>query len=419
MYLPSATRSGTSTSFWDAFFTATSATCVTGLICFDTYTYWSVFGQVVILILIQLGGIGFMTVTLYMIALTKHKIGLVPRFVMQNSISAPQVGGIVRMAKFVLFGTLFVEFLGAILLSFRFCPELGIAKGIWFSVFHSISAFCNAGFDLMGITKEYASLTSYSGDWYLNLIVMALIIIGGLGFFVWKDLVESCFSFRRLKLHTKLAVTITLFLIISGSAALFLFEYHTDAFKNVPLGQQILQSFFQSVTARTAGFNTIDLQAMTQSGQFVIICLMLIGGSPGSTAGGIKTTTFAVLMLSIFSTMKRKKTLEIFGRRLDDAALRTATCVFMLYLTLTLISTAVIASIEPMPLLAALFETSSAIATVGLSFGFTPELSVISHIILAFLMIFGRVGSITMILAITSEKVPLCSKLPTEKIQIG
>lgn len=417
--LPISSSHGEPTSFTDAFFTAASATCVTGLIRFDTYTYWSLFGQVVILALIQIGGIGFMTFAIAMAALTRHKIGLAPRYVMQNSISAPQVGGIIRMTKFILIGTLMIELTGAVLLAFRFCPSLGLSKGLWFSVFHSISAFCNAGFDLMGGSAPFSSLTGYAGDWYLNGIIMLLIIIGGLGFFVWKDLLNCRFSFSRLKLHSKLVIFVTSCLIILGTVLLFVLEHNTDSYNKVPVSQQVLQSLFQSVTARTAGFNSIDMAAVTQSGQFLIICLMLIGGSTGSTAGGIKTTTFAVLIMSVVSTVRRRKYIEAFGRRIEEGIFRTVGCVFIMYLTLVCTGAMAISALESLPLLTALFECASAIGTVGLSLGITPELGIISKFILAFLMLFGRVGSITMLLAVTSEKTNMGAKLPVEKIQVG
>lgn len=418
--LPAATRSGVSTSFLDAVFTATSATCVTGLVRFDTYTYWSLFGQLVILVLIQTGGIGFVTVAISLVALTKRKIRLSQRFIMQESVASPQIGGIVRMTKFILLGTLLVELIGAFLLCFRFCPLLGLWNGIYFSVFNSISAFCNAGFDLMGILEPYSSLTSMQNDPYVNCIIMALIIIGGLGFFVWSDLLQNKFRFRHLKLHTKIVVSVTCILIVAGTLLLFLFEQGGKVFEGKSTGEQLLCSAFQSVSPRTAGFNTVDLPSLREASLFLIICLMLIGGSTGSTAGGMKTTTLAVLFLSIGATFRRKKSIECFGRRMDDDTLRTASCVMMLYLGLTILSALLVSSVESLPLLTALFETSSAIATVGLSLGVTPTISALSEVVLTLLMIFGRVGSITILLAFASNRMGApVSKLPLEKVQIG
>ncbi len=419
LMLPFATRSGQSTSFLECFFTATSATCVTGLVRFDTYTYWSYFGQIVILILIQLGGMGFMTVAISFIALTKRKIGLSQRFTMQESVSSPQLGGIVRMTKFILTGTLLFEGAGAMLFSFYFCPRLGFWKGIYFSVFHSVSAFCNAGFDLYGIKEPFSSLTTVQNNPYINSIIMLLIVIGGLGFFVWHDLMVNRFRLKNCRLHTKIVITTSLLLILGGAVLLFLFEQNGTCYQGLSVPQQIQASLFQSVSPRTAGFNTVDLTALTQSSQFLMVCLMLIGGSTGSTAGGMKTTTLFILVLSIFTTFRKKKSIECFGRRIDEDTLRTASCVMMLYLLLSVLAALVISSVESIPILSALFETSSAIGTVGLSLGITPELGVLSQILLILLMIFGRVGSVTILLAFASNRIVSPSKLPHEKVQVG
>lgn len=417
--LPAAMRDGSEQSVLTAFFTATSSTCVTGLVRADTCTNWTLFGQAVILVLIQTGGIGFMTICISALSLTKKNIGLASRSLMQNSISAPQLGGIVRMTKFISLGTLLIEGIGALLLAFYFCPLLGLGRGIWYSIFHSISAFCNAGFDLMGIQGEYSSLTSVVGNWYVNLIIMLLIVIGGLGFFVWRNLLDSKFQYKKMLLHTRIVMFVTAFLILGGALLLFLTEHGGDAYHDKSLSEQIAASFFQSVSARTAGFNTVELARMTEAGRFILICLMMIGGSAGSTAGGIKTTTFAVLMLSIITTFRHRKSVEAFGRRMEDGIARTASCVFMMYLLLSCGGAVLISRIEGIAFLDALFETVSAIATVGLSVGLTPTLGIMSCLILCFLMIFGRVGSMTMLLAFSSNKNIKISSLPLEKVQIG
>lgn len=416
--LPAASRSGRA-SITDAFFTATSATCVTGLVRFDTYTHWSLFGQVVILCLIQIGGIGFMTIALSLVSLTKRKIGLAPRVLMQESIGAPQVGGMIRMTKFILGGTALVEGLGALLLSFYFCPRVGFAKGLYFSVFHAVSAFCNAGFDLMGGEAPFSSLTLMRDQVYVNLVIMALIVIGGLGFFVWRDLVTNRFIFTRLKVHTKIVLTVSGSLILLGAGSILLLEQGGQAFAGMPAGEQALVSLFQSVSARTAGFNSVDLSRLTEGSQLILILLMMIGGSAGSTAGGMKTTTFAVLIKSIDTTFRRRKSVELFGRRMEEGIVRTATCIAMLYITLSLAAALVIAHIEGVSLMAALLESVSAIGTVGLSTGITPRIGLVSKMLLAMLMLFGRVGSITMLLAFSSERAAAASKLPMEKIQLG
>lgn len=418
--LPISLKEGSQHSLLTSFFTATSATCVTGLIKADTYMNWSTFGQVVIITLIQIGGIGFMTICITAISLTRKKIGLASRSLMQNSISAPQLGGIVRMTKFVLIGTLVIESIGALLLAFYFCPLLGVGRGIWFSVFHSISAFCNAGFDLLGIYGQpFSSITSLCGNWYVNIIIMSLIILGGLGFFVWYNILESKFRIKKMSLHTRIVLFMTAVLVFGGALLLFLLEHGGPAYEGKPVSDQIAASLFQSVSARTAGFNSVDLGALTDSGKFIIVGLMLIGGSPGSTAGGIKTTTFAILVLSIVTTFRHRKSTEVFGRRMEEGITRTASCVFMLYLFLSCGTAAIISHIEMIPFIDALLETASAIATVGMTVGITPALGTVSTLILSFLMIFGRVGSITTLLAFSSNRNVKVSSLPLEKVQIG
>lgn len=418
--MPFSTRGPGASPVTDCFFTATSATCVTGLIRFDTATHWTLFGQLVILAMIQIGGVGFMTVAIVIMAFTKRKITLSQRSIMQNSISAPQIGGIVRMSKFIILGTLLVEGIGALLLSFDFIPRFGWGKGIYYSIFHAISAFCNAGFDLMGNeTGRFSSLTGMSGSWYVNIIIMLLIFIGGLGFFVWYDVQKKHFRFRNLNLQSKMVLTISTGLVFFGALILFLLEHDQEMLHGLPLQEKLLASLFQSVSARTAGFNTVDLSVMTDSGKMIMICLMLIGGSTGSTAGGIKTTTFWVLCVSIGTTFRRKKNIEAFGRRMEEGITRTASCVFMTYLLLVISAAVIISAVEKLPILTALFETGSAMATVGLSFGVTPVVGMFSKLLLAFLMLCGRVGSITMLLAFSSEKRVISSSYPLEKIQVG
>lgn len=419
LMLPAASKSGEGTGFTDALFTATSATCVTGLVRFDTCTHWSTFGQVVILCLIQTGGIGFMSIPLWLVSLTGHKIGLNSRVLMQNSISAPQVGGVVRLTRFLLLGTFVMEGLGALLLSAVFIPKYGPGKGIYYSVFHAISAFCNAGFDLMGGEQQFSSLVTMGNNWYLNLVIMILIIVGGLGFFVWRDLVVTRFHFKKCKLHTKIVLTTSIILIIAGAAIIFLMEFGEIGTQGKSIPEQMLNAVFQSVTARTAGFNTVDLTKLTEGSIFMMIMLMLVGGSPGSTAGGMKTTTIAVLTISIISIFRRKKSEEAFGRRMEEGVLRTSACVFMTYLFLISASAMLISKLENVTMLTALFETTSALGTVGLTLGITSQLGMLSKLLLALLMFVGRVGSLTILMAFSSPKRMVASKLPLEKVQIG
>ena len=417
--LPAAVRDPSQGSMFTAFFTAVSSACVTGLILVDTWTHWTLFGQAVILGLIQVGGLGFMTVCITAVSITHHKIGMSSRIIMQNAISAPQMGGIVRMTRFVTAGTLAAEALGAVLLSFYFIPSLGAAEGIWYAVFHSVSAFCNAGFDLMGQFGAFGSLTSLSSSVLVNLTIMLLITTGGLGFLVWSDLFHCRFHFRRLTFHSKIAVTVSLVLMLGGALLLYILEQDDPSMNGLENREKWMAAFFQSVTSRTAGFNTLNLSVMTEAGLFVMILLMLVGGSPGSTAGGIKTTTFAVLLLSIVTTSRNRRASEAFSRRLEEGTTRTSAAVLMCYLLLSAAAAIVLSHGENLPLLPCLFETVSAIATVGVTCGITPQLSQFSAFLLTVLMIFGRVGSLTLLRSILSGRGFTGSQVPQEKIQIG
>ena len=419
LWLPVATRAGESVPFSDAFFTATSATCVTGLVRFDTYTCWSGFGQVIILCLIQIGGVGFMTLAITAMAAAGRKIGLQSRMLMQNSISAPHLGGIVRITRFILLGTLLVEGIGVILLGFYFIPRLGFGEGLWYSVFHAISAFCNAGFDLFGQFSPGSSLTTVGGNWYVTMSIMVRIVVGGLGFLVWKDLLDHRFSFSKLRLHSKIVLITTGVLILGGAACLFWLESGNPPFEAMGGSEKVLTSLFQSVTSRTAGFNSVNLSTMTQASQFVMIILMLIGGSTGSTAGGIKTTTAAVQLLSIRTIFRGRKSVEAYHRSIEDAVVRTASCITCLYLLLSVGVGLVISHLEAIPFLTSLYESVSAIATVGLTLGITAQLGFVSKILLALLMIFGRAGSLTILLAFTSDKKKIAARYPVEKVTVG
>ena len=410
LMLPIATKSGQSTSFSDALFTATSAVCVTGLVIKDTATYWSLFGQGVILLLIQIGGMGIITIA----AVSGRKIGLMQRSTMQEAISAPTVGGIVRRTQFIIRTTILIEIIGAALLAPVFCRDFGVWKGIWYSLFHSISAFCNAGFDLIGIRTPFSSLTSYSVQPLVNLVIMMLIIAGGIGFLTWEDIKNHKWHLKKYRMQSKVIFMVTGLLIFLPALYFFYFE-----FSNVPLMERVWVSLFQSVTPRTAGFNTADLTLLSEVGQMLIIMLMLIGGSPGSTAGGMKTTTLAVLVSSALSVFRKKEHTHFFGRRIPDDTIKNAATIFLMYIVLFLVGGMVISSTEDIPLMTALFETASAIGTVGLSLGITPDLGLVSHIILICLMFFGRVGGLTLIFATISEKKPNGSKYPQEKITVG
>ena len=420
LLLPISTRPGCTTSITDSLFTATSATCVTGLVRFDTYSHWTTFGQIVILILIQIGGLGFMSISLMVLMLARKKIHLSQRSLMQDSISAPELGGIVHMVRFILIGTFIIEAAGAILLAFEFVPSYGISQGIYMSVFHSISAFCNGGFDVMGkITGECSSMTGYETNVYVNIVLMLLIVVGGLGFFVWKDILAKKFSFRKFSLQSKVVVSMSAFLILVGTLVLVITEYNNPMYDGYSFGSKVLSCCFQSVSARTAGMNTCDMAQMSEPGVLMMIFLMLIGGSTGSTAGGLKTTTLFVLLLSVRSTFNRRKNIEVFGRRLAPDLTRTASCIFVTYLTIIFVATIIISSCDNLPVLTAMFECTSALATVGITLGVTGSLSMVSKLIIILLMICGRVGSVTILLAFAPEKTKSAINLPLEKLQIG
>lgn len=331
LMLPIAIRDGQKVGFIDALFTATSAVCVTGLVVRDTATCWTGFGQAVILLLIQIGGMGVITVAVAVAVISGKKISLKQRSTMQEAISAHQVGGIVRLTSFIIGTTAFLELLGAAVMAPSFCREFGVGKGIWYALFHSISAFCNAGFDLMGSKSPYSSLTSYAGEGVINFTVMALIVTGGIGFLTWEDIKANRHRVRRYRMQSKVILSVTAMLIMIPAIYFFFFEL-----SGYPLKERILGSLFQSVTARTAGFNTLDLSRMSEAGQTVMIVLMLVGGSPGSTAGGMKTTTFAVLLSTAVSVFRHREHTHFFGRRLDEDTVRNAVTIFMMYLVLFL-----------------------------------------------------------------------------------
>lgn len=414
LMLPFASRGAGSAGFADSLFTATSAVCVTGLVVQDTATFWSPFGQAVILVLIQVGGLGVFTVAIAVALVSGKKIGLIQRNIMQESISAPQISGIVKFTRFILETTFTCEGIGAAVMMPVFVRRFGAGKGTWFAVFHSVSAFCNAGFDLMGEGGKYASLTEFAADPVINITIMALIIVGGIGFLTWMDIAVNGFHLKRYCLQSKVILTVTLGLI-AVPAVYFYFGEFTEG----PEGIRILLSLFQSVTPRTAGFNTADLTKISEIGIFVLIILMLIGGSPASTAGGMKTTTAAVLFASAGAVFRQRRDAEIFGRRIPSQAIRNAGAILLLYITLFGCGGMVISRVEGLPLLDCLFETASAIGTVGLTMGITPELSLVSRGILVFLMYFGRVGGLTLIFATVSEKGWNSGRLPEERITVG
>ncbi len=412
--LPFSSRGGAFTPFGDALFTSTSAVCVTGLVVRDTATYWSPFGQLVILLLIQIGGMGVITVAVAFSLLSGRKISLLQRSVMQEALAAPAVGGIVRLTGFLIRTALAIELIGAVLMMPVFCRDFGLS-GIWMAVFHSVSAFCNAGFDLMGTeVAPFASLTAYRSEPLINITVMLLIVTGGIGFLTWDDVRKNGRNFRRYRLQSKVALTATGILILVPALYLFFFE-----FTSLPPGERVLTSLFQSVTPRTAGFNTADLTLLSGAGQSVVIVLMLIGGSPGSTAGGMKTTTAAVLFANVCAVFGRRENVQFFERRIGQETVSAAATVLIMYLSLFFGGALTISLAEGLPMGTCLFETASAVGTVGLSLGLTPTLGPLSRTVLIALMFLGRVGGLTFIYAAFSEPGRNLSRLPLEKITVG
>lgn len=414
LMLPVSSRNGEATPFGDALFTATSAVCVTGLVVRDTATHWSYFGQAVILLLIQTGGLGVVTVAASFAMLAGRKISLLERSTMQNAMSVSTTGGIVRMTVFIIKSSLIIEGAGALLMMPVFVSRFR-ARGIWMAFFHSVSAFCNAGFDIMGNESgEFSSLTSFAENPLLVFTVTLLILVGGIGFLTWDDFANHKFRFKRYRMQSKTVLTVSAVLIVIPALLFFFFD-----FGNLPMKERILKSVFQAVTPRTAGFNTADFSLMTGPGRLIIIILMLIGGSSGSTAGGMKTTTLGVLAGNAWSIICGKKNAQLFGRRIDDSIVRNATFILIMYITLTLTGTMLISTFDGLPVDTCLFETASAVATVGLTLGITPELSAASRAVIIILMFIGRVGGLTVIFATVSRKKPPVSQMPVEKITVG
>lgn len=416
--LPVSSASGQSTDLLSALFTATSATCVTGLAVFDTGIYWSRFGQIVILSLIQIGGLSFMSIFAMFSIFTKKKISLSERKVIMQVSGNMRYHGVVALLKKMVFGTIFIEIFGAVLLAIRFCEEMPPAEGLFYAVFHSVSAFCNAGFDLMAAIHPEASLVAYQSDVFVNVVVMCLIVVGGIGFLVWDDFYEHHFHFKKFCLHSKLAIVFTATLIVCGFLFFLISEWN-HAFSGMPFNEKVLNAMFQSITSRTAGFNTVPQGDLSETGKFFTYILMFIGGSPASTAGGVKTTTAFIVILSALASAKNVKSVTTFKKRIEDHTVRQATSIVTIYLCAVMASCMLIAFVEPLPIVDIMFEVVSAVGTVGLSVGITSSLSVFSKILLIFLMFFGRIGGLSLVLVLAEKKNPTLTERPVEKILIG
>lgn len=418
LMLPVSSRDGSATPFLTALFTATSAGCVTGLIVVDTYTHWSLFGQLVILLMIQIGGLGFITVGTAVSMLLGKKIGLKQRGWIRESFNVLDIGGTVRLIRRVLKGTLLIEGIGALLLLIRFYPRMGLVQGIYYSIFHSVSAFCNAGFDLMGKYEPFSSFTAYYDDVLVNFTLIALILAGGFGFFCWNDIAEHKFHFRKYALQTKMMLCASAVLIFGGALLFYLIEGNR-LYADMDTTGKICASFFSAVTPRTAGFNTTDIGGLSDAGKLLSIILMFIGGGSGSTAGGVKVGTIFVLVLFVRSTLLRSQGTNIFGRRIESETILKASAVICTNLFFSLSCTLLLCASQGFPMTDAMLEVVSAISTVGMTAGLTAQLHTFSKIIIIFLMYLGRVGSLSFALSFTDRKKIAHIMQPAEKINIG
>ncbi len=414
LMLPLCSNAHQWTDIETALFTSTSAVCVTGLVMVDTASYWSIYGQIVILILIQVGGLGIVTIAAFIASVSGRKISLLQRSLLQDSISAHQIGGIVRLTRFIFKIAFFTELIGAISLMPFFCLRFGI-QGIFLSIFHSISAFCNAGFDILGDkTGQFSSLSAFSCELSLIIPTCILIIFGGIGFLTWEDMQEHKLKIKRYRMQSKVILLSSVVLIIVPFSLLYLFEFSDFAFK-----ERFYLSLFSAVTPRTAGFNTADYSKLSGGALLLTASLMVIGGSPGSTAGGMKTTTAAVLFSNAAAVFRKKKSARMFGRRIEDGTVKDAATLLITYLLLVLSGAFAISYIDGIAIDKCIFETASAIGTVGLTTGITPELGTLSHFILIALMFFGRVGGLTLIYAAINSNQSDISQYPMEKITVG
>lgn len=416
--LPWASRTGEWTSPLNALFTATSATCVTGLIVYDTYCHWSLFGQIVIICLIQIGGLGLMTIISLLAVFTKRRIGLGERRLLMISSGNMRMSGVIRLIQKVAVITFVCEGIGALVLACSFVPQMGIVRGCYNAIFHSISAFCNAGFDLMGRFKEGSSLALYEQNVAVMLPLAILIVVGGIGFQVWTDLLENGFHVKKYSLHTKVALLSTGALLFGGWLLYFIFEnkYHLNG---MTLPEKLLSSGFMSATTRTAGFAGFDLSQLSQSGSMLTIILMLIGGCPGSTAGGIKATTIAVMVMSVIGMSRGDTDITVFKRRLNKELIKHAAVICFVYVSVVLAATMTICTIEHASLASVLFETSSAMGTAGLSQGLTAQAGDVSKVILIVLMYGGRIGGLSLLSVFAERKKEAPHKRPAERIMIG
>ncbi len=416
--LPVAARTGES-DILTALFTAVSATCVTGLAAADTYRHWTLFGQLVILCMIQVGGLGFMTIGVYIAVLLKRRIGLQERETLHESVNTLEIAGVVRLVKSIVQGAFIIEGIGAALLAVSFIPRFGAVRGIYFSIFHSVSAFCNGGFDLMGINEAYSSMTAFEGDALVNLVLCALILVGGIGFVVWDDVLKHKWHFKQYLLHSKIVIVSTLGLTVIGTLLFLIFENNATLAGMTP-AQKLLGALFSAVTPRTAGFNTVDTASLSNAGTLLTMLLMFIGGSPGSTAGGAKTTTLAVLLCYAMAMIRGREDINLFGRRLTADVVKKANAVVVINLSLAFIASCAVMALQPdISMTDVVFEVLSAINTVGMTTGITRSLNIASKLIVALLMYCGRLGSLSFALIFAKKPASNAVREPQEKIIVG
>ena len=417
--LPFATAEGDRADFSTAFFTAVSAATVTGFTLVNTAEYWSDFGHVVLLVLFQIGGLGVMTIATMFFMLMRRRVGLRQREVMVESLNSTQVGGIMRLLQQLLIITAVAELIGALLLAVRFVPMYGFGRGLWYGFFHSVSAFCNAGFDLLGTAGECGSLSLFAGDWYVNIILMVLIILGGIGFLVLADIYQKGLSFRRYSLQSKLVLSASAVLIVGGALFFWIFE-NNGLQAEMTGGEKLLTALFASVTSRNAGFVTTDASALSSGGRLLIMILMFIGGSPGSTSGGVKTTTIVVILIHAFCGIRHERSANIFGRRIEDDAVNKAVAIVACNLVLIFAGCFIFTALQPeFELSAVLFETISGIGTAGISTGLVRELCPFSRYVMMALMFLGRLGSVSFAVALLEKRAAPPVQYPVEKITIG
>jgi trk system potassium uptake protein TrkH len=422
--LPISSQSGEFTNFLDSVFTATSAVCVTGLVTIDTGSHWNYFGKTIIAILIELGGLGFMSVTTLVALVIGKKITLKERLVMQEAYNAQNLQGIIRLVRYILIFTLGVQLTAALVLMTQFIPEFGIGKGIYYGIWHSISAFCNAGFDLFGneVTGKFQSLTLRNTNKIVLLTLGNLIVIGGLGFSVWLELWNNRKKpkmLKRLSLHSKVVLLMTAILIFGGALIFLLLEWNYTL-TGMNFVDKLINAWFASITPRTAGFNSVNTTDMAPASRFITMLLMFIGGSPGSTAGGIKTTTFGIVIFTIFCVLKGREDTELFGKRLSKGTVYKAVAVFSIGLSLVLFDVIILSITESgTSLELIMYEVFSAFGTVGLTLGITPGLTSVGKVVILTTMYLGRVGPMTVMLALANIKAPAAIKYPEDHLLIG